>query len=388
MQQSKIRVAVAMSGGVDSSVAASLLLRQGYQVFGIFAKTWTPEPGDGTTCTTVADRRDALRVAAQIGIPLHTVDLEHEYRTGVIDHLFTGYARGETPNPDVLCNRIIKFGGLWRQAQVLGATRLATGHYARIEEEGRRKIADRACRLLRGIDTNKDQSYFLWDIPREVLPSVLFPIGGLTKPEVRQLAHKFGLPVASKKDSQGICFLGQTDLQTFLSLRIPDRPGPIRNYQTGRIIGQHQGVHRFTIGQRHGLGSLITSDRDQPKYVLALDPTHKTVWVGQVALLERIGLKVGKFNWLTERSIKEIGSLTNLTAQIRYRQPPVACTLTRLTESSGHVQFRQSVRAATVGQSIVFYDGDRLLGGGVIQSIDLPLTKQFSRDIASKTVAV
>ena len=267
----KKRVAIAMSGGVDSSVAAALLLRQGYDVFGIFAKTWTPQPGDGTTCTTVADRRDALRVAAQLGIPLFTVDLEQDYRDQVVEPLFAGYAAGETPNPDVLCNRVVKFGGLWRFAQSQGAEFLATGHYARIEDSGNPKSQIPNPKLLRGIDSNKDQSYFLWDIPREVLPQVLFPIGNYQKDKVRQLAHEFALPVADKKDSQGICFLGQTNLVTFLEQRIKARPGMIRDWLTGCVLGRHQGIHNYTIGQRHGLGSLAITPESQPLYVVALE---------------------------------------------------------------------------------------------------------------------
>ncbi|MEK7461354.1 MAG: tRNA 2-thiouridine(34) synthase MnmA [Patescibacteria group bacterium] len=370
----KKRVAIAMSGGVDSSVAAALLLRQGYDVFGIFAKTWTPQPGDGTTCTTVADRRDALRVAAQLGIPLFTVDLEQDYRDQVVEPLFAGYAAGETPNPDVLCNRVVKFGGLWRFAQSQGAEFLATGHYARIEDSGNPKSQIPNPKLLRGIDSNKDQSYFLWDIPREVLPQVLFPIGNYQKDKVRQLAHEFALPVADKKDSQGICFLGQTNLVTFLEQRIKARPGMIRDWLTGCVLGRHQGIHNYTIGQRHGLGSLAITPESQPLYVVALEKKSATVWVGPAATLDHSQLVVYQLNWLIDLVPVDLTIFVEIRAQIRYRQPAVRVVFT----GPSTLSFDKPVRAAAPGQSIVFYQGDRLLGGGVIESVDLG--KQSSLD--------
>jgi tRNA-specific 2-thiouridylase len=386
MKHQKHRVAVAMSGGVDSSVAAALLLKQGYDVMGIFAKTWTPRVGDGTTCTSVADRRDALRVAAQLGIPLETIDLEEAYRAGVVEPLFTSYARGETPNPDVLCNKIVKFGALWSVAQNLGATHLATGHYARVATRaanGEWRMANGlpnknsdsllATRysLFRGVDSHKDQSYFLWDIPPAVLPAVLFPIGKYTKPEVRKLAAKFDLPVADKKDSQGICFLGQTNLATFLGQRIPASSGPIRDWQSGITVGTHQGIHLFTIGQRHGLGQMTHETSAKPVYVLGIEAESQTVWVGPESRLLTRQLTAYQFSWLIKKPETILSTLPHVTAQIRYRQVAEGCQFRFLTSERAAVEFNQSVRAATPGQSIVFYEGSRVLGGGVIESFEL-----------------
>lgn len=373
----KNRIAVLLSGGVDSAVAAALLVREGHDVVGLFAKTWTPQPGDGTSCTWVADRRDALRVAAHLGIRLVTVDLEQTYRAGIIEPFFSCYRQGLTPNPDVLCNRIIKFGALWDIAQGQGATRIATGHYAQIAggNLGRKKSETRSKKqreyqLLRGVDPNKDQSYFLWDIPRVVLPFILFPVGAYTKPQVRALARSFGLPVAKKKDSQGICFLGQTQLGTFLDNVLPVTPGPIRDVVSGQVLGRHQGIHHFTLGQRHGL-SLTRSagSAEAPRYVVALDAVSQTVLVGPAVFLVRREVRVTALNWLCEMDQL---SVTGLSAQIRYRQSPQPIRLKLLTSERATVVFPGGISAPTPGQSLVIYRGMELLGGGVIESVEFP----------------
>lgn len=363
MLRKKSRIAVAMSGGVDSSVAAALLVEQGYDVVGFFAKTWTPAPGDGTVCTWVAERRDALRVAAKLDIPLETVDLEEIYRQRVVDALFAGYGRGETPNPDVLCNREVKFDALLKAAQLLGAEKLATGHYARIEQVG-----DTA-HLFRGRDKNKDQSYFLWAIKQPALPAILFPIGDLEKPAVRQLAKRFDLPVATKKDSQGICFLGPTDLPTFLQTRLPVRSGAILDAESGRVIGQHVGAQLYTLGQRHGFGQAAAS-ASAGRFVIEISVADNTITVGGRELLFKRSVSVRELNWLDLAFgdiLRQSGSLS-IVAQIRYRQAPTTAQL--FAVNNGYrLEFISPVFAPTPGQSVVFYHQEQLLGGGVIDQV-------------------
>ncbi|MBI4175189.1 tRNA 2-thiouridine(34) synthase MnmA [Candidatus Berkelbacteria bacterium] len=377
----RMRVAVALSGGVDSAVSAALLQREGYAVIGLFGKTWTSQPGDGTVCTWVAERRDALRVAAHLAIPLVTVDCEDLYRRAVINPMIEGYRTATTPNPDVLCNRVVKFGALFEKAQALGAELFATGHYARIamraangewrmandkpksKHHSNSLLAPRSS-LLRGVDPTKDQSYFLWDIQADVLPFVRFPIGHLTKTAVRALAVQFGLPVAAKKDSQGICFLGPTDLPAFLARQLPDRPGLIRDWESGEILGEHRGVHLFTIGQRHGFGQSFSSRSfGAARYVVARDARQRTLWLGPAAALLTDGLTIGHCNWLADETV---GQIRACAMQIRYHGAIVPAHLTKETATTIRVQTNLPVRAPAVGQSVVFYRNAVVLGGGII----------------------
>lgn len=393
MQQSRKTVAVALSGGVDSAVAASLLLKSGYAVLGVFAKTWTPTAEDGTTCTWVADRRDALRVAAFLHIPLVTVNLEPIYRQQVVRPLFAGYAQGETPNPDVLCNQAVKFGALFRAARRLGADCFATGHYARIvacdnsgsqksprsvmtsrgREISGQKKNEKDFLLLRGVDATKDQSYFLWDIPRRVLPQIQFPIGHLAKVQVRALARELGLPVAAKKDSQGICFLGQTDLRTFLSHQLPAHSGTVLDAQTDAVIGTHPGAQFFTIGQRHGFGTptVRTTQNTEPRYVTHVDTERNLLWVGPRRLLFKRVVLARTPHWLDGQAaalFSKTGSMRVMT-QVRYHQEPVAATITRLKGRGYRVNFDAPVFAPTPGQSLVMYQAEQLVGGMIIAKV-------------------
>ncbi len=354
-----------MSGGVDSSVAAALLLEEGYAVFGFFAKTWTPQPDDGTQCTWVRERRDALRVAAHLNIPLITVDLEPEYRAGVVDPLVQGYAAGETPNPDVLCNRVVKFAALWRAAQKYGVEGLATGHYAQIVQ------TNDGPQITRGADVVKDQSYFLWDISREMLGTIHFPIGHLEKPEVRRLADRFGLPVATKKDSQGICFLGPTDIQRFLDGYLGTVSGPIR-LTSGEHVGVHSGVHHATIGQRHQIGQVggkPRSDRE-PLFVVKIDQSTQTLWVGPRSALYHQVLGLRDPNWLVQSVVDDlqVGKTLRIRAQVRYRQAPGWAKLS-LVDDQLIMRFDQPVYAPAPGQSVVVYQDTVLLGGAIIDKV-------------------
>ncbi len=354
----KEKVIVGMSGGVDSSVAAALLVRQGYRVEGAFMKNWsdTKDPVTGS-CAWRGERHDAELVAAKIGIPFATYDFEAQYREAVVDYLFREYEAGRTPNPDVLCNKAVKFDLFLKRALAEGADLIATGHYARV-----RKPAGRgAVALLAGVDKNKDQSYFLHQLSQEQLKRTLFPLGGLKKPEVRRLARKFVLPTAAKKDSQGICFIGKVDLKSFLAKKIPKHPGPIITVD-GRVVGRHQGIAPFTIGQRHGLG-LGGGD---PYYVVEKDARRNALIVasgkGEEALYAR-RLIAGEVHWIAGRPPR---LPLRCLARIRYRQPLQAARLLPAAGGRLEVVFAKPQRAITPGQFAVFYKGETCLGGGTI----------------------
>ncbi|OGL99202.1 tRNA 2-thiouridine(34) synthase MnmA [Candidatus Uhrbacteria bacterium RIFOXYC12_FULL_57_11] len=351
MSETRPKVLVGMSGGVDSSVAAALLLDQGYEVIGAFMKNWTETKCDGENreCGWREERRDAMRVAAKLGIPFVTFDFEKEYRDKVVDNLFQEYAAGRTPNPDVLCNKYVKFDLFVKEADKLGCAFVATGHYARIEDG----------RLLAGSDPNKDQTYFLWAIPRDVLPRVLFPVGGMQKPVVRDMARTFGLPTADKKDSTGICFVGEVDIRAFLKERIPEDPGDIVTI-TGEIVGTHEGVAFYTIGQRHGLNV----GGGMPYYVVDKKPETKQLIVSSNFHPQLFGKSVRAFqaNWFCQPKVGD-----KIFARVRYRQPLQACVIVAIERENVEVAFDESVRAVTPGQSIVFYDGEEMLGGAIIR---------------------
>lgn len=347
----KRKVLVGLSGGVDSSVSAAILVEQGYEVVGAFMKNWS-------NCDWRADQRDATRVAAALGIPFVTFDFERQYRQQVVDEMFAQYAAGRTPNPDVLCNKYIKFDLFMREADRLGCAFVATGHYARSIDG----------QLFAGVDFNKDQSYFLWAIWPEIVSRVLFPIGEMTKPKVRAMARARGLKVADKKDSTGICFVGEVDMRSFLQERLPKEPGNILTVD-GTVIGRHEGLAFYTIGQREGLGI----GGGTPYYVVEKRSlTNELVVAGNYhPALYRSELTASQLNWFGASSFP-----LRCRARIRYRQALQDCTLDHLslregsplsTDEAISVSFAHPQRAVTPGQSIVFYDGERVLGGGIIE---------------------
>ena len=353
-------VIVGMSGGVDSSVAALLLIQQGYQVEGLFMKNW--EEDDGTEyCTAKEDLADAQAVCDTLGIKLHTANFAAEYWDNVFEHFLAEYKAGRTPNPDILCNREIKFKAFLDYAKTLGAELIATGHYVR------RQDVDGHSLLLKGVDSNKDQSYFLHAVGGTEIAQSLFPIGELEKPDVRALAEQHGLVTASKKDSTGICFIGERRFTDFLKQYLPAQPGPIETTD-GQVIGQHAGLMYHTIGQRQGLGIGGMKDASEdPWYVLAKDLSRNVLIVGQGNehpwLFSR-SLVARQVNWINPL---DPDKLTNLSAKVRYRQPDQPCTV-EVLDDGYRVIFATPQRAVTLGQSIVFYDGDICLGGGIIES--------------------
>ncbi len=349
------KVYVAMSGGVDSSVAAALLLGDGYEVVGAFMKNWsdTKDPGTGI-CAWRKEREDAQAVADLLGIPLVTFDFEKDYRAEVVDYMIREYEAGRTPNPDVMCNRRIKFGLFLQQALAEGADLVATGHYARVGE------SDGGFSLLAGADPNKDQSYFLHTMTQEQLSRTLFPIGGMMKPEVRDLAIELGLPVAGKKDSQGICFIGHVNLGDFLKRSIEPRKGPIVTTD-GRVVGVHRGIAPYTIGQRHGLGIgdaaphfVVEKDRVRNALIVARGEDPQELYSKELSAEET--------HWIAGTAP---ALPLDCRARIRYRQPLETCEV-RGAGSEVQVSFDRPQRAVAPGQFVVFYDGETCLGGGVI----------------------
>lgn len=354
------RVIVGMSGGVDSSVAALLLLQQGYQVEGLFMKNW--EEDDGTEyCTAKEDLADAQAVCDTLGIVLHTANFAAEYWDNVFEHFLQEYQAGRTPNPDILCNREIKFKAFLDYAKLLGADLIATGHYVRRVDHNGHSL------LLKGLDNNKDQSYFLHAVGGNEIGQSLFPIGALEKPAVRALAEQHGLITASKKDSTGICFIGERRFTDFLKQYLPAQPGTIETTD-GQVIGEHAGLMYHTIGQRQGLGiGGMKNASEDPWYVLAKDLKRNVLIVGQGNkhpwLFSR-RLLTRQVNWINP---VDTTTLDGLTAKVRYRQPDQACQIEQC-EDGYWVTFAQPQRAVTLGQSIVFYDGEICLGGGVIEA--------------------
>ncbi len=355
-----LRVLVGMSGGVDSSLSAALLREQGYEVVGGFIKNWSDTKDLWTgECQWRAERRDALRVAAKLGIPLLTFDFEEQYRARVLERLFKGYEQGETPNPDVLCNEEIKFGLFFEEAMRLGFDFVATGHYAQV-----RRDADGLAHLLKGLDPAKDQSYFLYRISQMALQKTLFPIGHLKKTEVRELAARYELPTAQKPDSQGICFVGKLNFHEFLRQRIPSKPGEIVTTD-GEVIGRHDGLDAYTIGQRHGL--LISRDR-LIWYVAGKDrATNRLIVVSdrEHPLLRAKTAEVGDLHW-TCRPPVDNGTGAEVQVAIRYRQSPESAQLSLVDSTTAKLRFEHSVWALAPGQSAVFYQGEECLGGGLL----------------------
>lgn len=350
-----------MSGGVDSSVSAALLKEGGYDVTGVFIKVWQP---DFIECRATEDRLDAMRVAAGLGIPFITLDLEKEYKEEVVLYMIDEYRKGRTPNPDVMCNRAVKFGGFYDYAMNEGADFVATGHYARKIE------ADGQVQLLAGKDHNKDQSYFLWTLTQDKLAHTLFPVGEIEKPQVRELARKFGLFTAEKKDSQGICFLGKISMKEFLKHYIATKEGGVLS-ESGEVIGHHGGSWFFTIGERHGFIITAKGTDDLPYYVIAKDVEKNTITVANRSAKE-VNLEgssiltevcISSTNWISD--IPSIGG--EYSARVRYRQPLFPCTLKSLDGTEAVVLFKNSQPMLAPGQSLVLYEGETCLGGGILK---------------------
>jgi tRNA-specific 2-thiouridylase len=392
------RVVVGLSGGVDSSVAAYLLQQQGYEVIGLFMKNWHDESVTiSNDCPWLEDSNDALLVAEKLGIPFQTVDLSAEYKEKIVDYMFNEYEKGRTPNPDVLCNREIKFDVFMKIALSLGADYVATGHYCRkgeIEVNGKKVY-----QLLAGADTNKDQSYFLCQLSQEQLAKSLFPIGELTKPEVREIALELDLVTAEKKDSQGLCFIGKVRLPEFLQQKLQPKDGLIfqidknnpvytlkketnlsveealvfdakkidYNPEMGKVVGKHQGAHYFTIGQRKGLNVGGTTD---PLFIISTNVVTNTIYTGlssQHPGLFRKALVIEKseVHWIRTDLALANGETMEVMARIRYRQPLQKATLHQF-ENGMYVAFEEPQSAITEGQFVAWYLDDELVGSGVI----------------------
>ena len=351
-----MKIIVGISGGVDSAVAALLLKRQGHEVTGLFMKNWEEDDSAGH-CGAEEDLKMAQAVCSHLDIPLKTVNFSAEYWDRVFSYFLAEYRAGRTPNPDVLCNKEIKFRAFLDHALVLGAERIATGHYARVEQR------DGRFRLLKACDANKDQSYFLYLLGQEALAHTLFPVGDLTKTEVRHLAQESGLPNYDRHDSTGICFIGERDFKSFLARYLPARPGEMRTL-AGALKGKHDGVMYYTIGQRQGLG---IGGEGEAWYVVGKDVANNILYVEQgeqhPALFSE-ALIAGQMHWI---GAEPRPWPRKLRAKTRYRQPDQDC-LADLLDQSMRVTFDHPQRAITPGQSVVFYDGDECLGGGVIEA--------------------
>jgi tRNA-specific 2-thiouridylase len=358
-------IMVAMSGGVDSAVSALLLQAAGKPVAGMFMKNWEEDDRFGV-CPAEQDAADAMAVGDAIGIVLHRRNFAAEYWDNVFEEFLQEYRVGRTPNPDILCNREIKFKTFLEHATDLGADFIATGHYVRSDFQGG------VHRLLRGRDPGKDQSYFLYTIGQEQLARTLFPVGELHKSEVRTMAADAGLPVHAKKDSTGICFIGERNFKEFLSEYIPPSPGEIHTID-GQVIAEHAGLMYYTLGQRQGLGiGGLRGFSDDPWYVLHKDQANNILYVGQGhdhPWLFSSHLVAEQLSWVSGTA-PTVGS--QLTAKIRYRQADQPCRIREISGSRIELEFMTPQRAATAGQSVVLYDGDNCLGGGIISWADTP----------------
>lgn len=346
------KVFVGMSGGVDSSVSAALLKRAGHTVTGVFIKVWQP---DWIECNWKEERIEAMRAAAHLDIPFITLDLEKEYKEGVIDYMIHEYQAGRTPNPDVMCNREVKFGAFWQWAKKNGADFIATGHYAQ----------NTSNELHVSTDTEKDQTYFLWTLTKNDLEHVMFPVGHMKKDDVRKLARELELPNADKKDSQGLCFIGKVDVKEFLSRYIKSSPGNVVD-SNDKVIGTHTGSVFLTIGERHGFTISAKTPNDRPYFVISKDIKGNTVTVSddprgiETSAGRRVRLE--NVSWVNEAPV--VGD--KVKCRSRYREALHSCILIQLNGSNVTIEFDESPTAITSGQSLVIYSGDKCLGGGII----------------------
>jgi len=355
-----------MSGGVDSSVAAALLKKQGFSCIGVFMHFWSehPEKGPENKCCSIEAQEQARKVAQKIGIPLYTINYKRQFKDIIIDSYIAEYQSGRTPNPCVLCNQFIKFDLLLKEAEKQGCDYLATGHYTQIK-----KLKNGELGLFASPDKNKDQSYFLYRLSQDKLKKILFPVGKYQKSEVRKLARRFDLPTASRKDSRGICFIATTN-EKFLKKYLKVKPGPIVDID-GVEIGEHRGLLYYTVGQRHGYGSIklnrnsklkIKNKDIPPLYVVSVDVKNNLLVVGREEDLYQKELVAEDVSWISgkEPAEKKIG------ARIRYRHPINDCIIKKISKNRWQVKFEKPQRAITPGQSVVFYHGEEVLGGGII----------------------
>ncbi|QHE53089.1 tRNA 2-thiouridine(34) synthase MnmA [Pontibacillus sp. HMF3514] len=352
------RVVIGMSGGVDSSVAALLLKEQGYDVVGIFMKNWDDTDENGV-CTATEDYDDVVRVCNQLDIPYYAVNFEKQYWDKVFTYFLNEYKAGRTPNPDVMCNKEIKFKAFLDHAMSLGADYLATGHYAQVRQNGDQY------EMLRGKDNNKDQTYFLNQLSQDVLSKVMFPLGHLDKSRVREIAKENDLATATKKDSTGICFIGERNFKEFLSEYLPAQPGNMETLE-GEVKGKHDGLMYYTLGQRQGLG---IGGPGEPWFVVGKNVTDNILYVDQGYhndYLYSDGLEASELNWTSGEAPTEPFTCT---AKFRYRQEDSSVTVTPLENGRVKVDFHEPERAITPGQAVVFYDGEVCLGGGTIDGI-------------------
>jgi len=352
-------VAVAMSGGVDSSTAAALLVHQGYRAFGVMMQLWATHYDQGFPRNLRSSQDavdDARRVCDLLGIPFHLVNLEHEFKARVVDYFCDTYASGRTPNPCLVCNRQIKFGALWNVASGLGAQRLATGHYARVRRQNGQY------ELLRGVDTEKDQSYVLYMLSQEQLAKALFPLGNLTKVHVRAMAAHYKLPVADKLESQDACFISDGDYRAFVAQQRPAaaQPGPILDLK-GNVLGQHRGLAFYTVGQRQGLGIAAP----HPLYVISIDMPRNALVVGPKQAVFQSELLAEKVHYVAG---SQVPGPVRITAKIRYKAQEADAELIPLPGDRARVVFDQAQAAITPGQGVVFYQQEVVLGGGIIAS--------------------
>lgn len=353
------KVFVGMSGGVDSSVSAYLLKKAGHDVTGVFIRVWQPEGGE---CTWKDERRDAMRVAAHLDIPFVTLDLRDAYKRGVVDYMIAEYKAGRTPNPDVMCNRQVKFGAFSDWAKKQGGDFVATGHYAQIKEG----------QMCEGADANKDQSYFLWTLAKDELQYVMFPVGHLQKSEVRTIAEKAKLPVFDKKDSQGVCFIGHIDMKEFLKGYIETKNGDVLDIQ-GQVIGKHEGALLYTIGERHGF-TIFKQKTDQKRlYIVAKDIEANTLTVSDTVSAEDTDLKSGESKTeihITDVVLRtEIEQLKHLECRTRYRQKRIPIQSIKKIQGKTGTELTVVLtenQLVSSGQSMVLYDGEVCVGGGVI----------------------
>jgi len=356
MTKGNTRVVVAMSGGVDSSVAAALLVEQGYDVIGLMLRLWAEPGGAANRCCTPDAIGDAQYIGDELGIPFYVRDYQEIFKKTIVDAFVDGYANGLTPNPCLTCNKTIRFDLLLKEALALGAQYLATGHYARV-----RRNETGQYELWKGLDSSKDQSYVLHTLTQETLPHVLFPLGDYTKAQVREMAVRYDLPVFNKPDSQDLCFLGDGSYRQFLSRHAPDifEPGEIVS-PTGEVLGQHEGLPGYTIGQRRGLGIVAP----EPHYVIELNAAENKLVVGPRDALGRDELTAHSATYISGHPFE---TPTRVEAKIRYKSRPTPATVTALPNNRLHAKFDAPLPDITPGQGFVFFQGDQVLGGGIIE---------------------